>query len=224
MPLRSILRQLMRQKKLSELALAKITGITQPAIHRILSGETENPKIQSIIPIAQYFHISVGQLLGLEPLDLPLNFELTGLKNLVTIPLRSLAQVADISRGMPASDKVHIFTDALLGENAFSVVVEDSTMRPLFVENTRIIVDPTRTCSDLDYVICLKHGDKSATFKQLLCDGERQFLKPLNKDFHVQELQRDDVIIGKVVQSCCNWIAGDKLLEHSVKEQVIVEV
>lgn len=49
--------------------LARRTGIGQPVIHRLMTGVTENPQILTLKPIADYFEVSIEQLLGLVPLS-----------------------------------------------------------------------------------------------------------------------------------------------------------
>ena len=64
-----ILGRLMQKYEIGENALARATGVTQPTIHRILTGESSDPKTGSLRPIAEHFGITVAQLRGDEPLQ-----------------------------------------------------------------------------------------------------------------------------------------------------------
>ena len=66
--LSSILRQLMGEDKINTSALARKTGILQPVMHRMVTGDTDNPCINTLLPIAEYFGITVDQLVGKFPL------------------------------------------------------------------------------------------------------------------------------------------------------------
>lgn len=67
-----ILNWLMQRHEISEAGLARATGVTQPTIHRIVTGEIRDPRSGKLQPIASYFGISVAQLRGEEPIkDLP---------------------------------------------------------------------------------------------------------------------------------------------------------
>src|SRR3990167_10705325 len=66
--LSQILRALMDELQLSESELARRTQIGQPVIHRILSGETDSPRVATLSQIANYFSISISQLIGDSPL------------------------------------------------------------------------------------------------------------------------------------------------------------
>ena len=68
-PVADILGRLMQKYEIGENALARATGVTQPTIHRILTGESSDPKTGSLRPIAEHFGITVAQLRGDEPLQ-----------------------------------------------------------------------------------------------------------------------------------------------------------
>jgi len=64
-----ILKGLMAELGINESELARRTGVGQPVVHRICSGETDNPKVATLSPIANFFAISISQLIGDEPLS-----------------------------------------------------------------------------------------------------------------------------------------------------------
>lgn len=66
--LAQILKLLMAEQGLSESELARRTGIGQPVVHRMASGETDNPKVATLSPVANYFALSISQLIGDEAL------------------------------------------------------------------------------------------------------------------------------------------------------------
>jgi transcriptional regulator with XRE-family HTH domain len=69
--LSSVLASLMSQHRLTSSELARQTGIAQPVIYRLVTGTTENPQIMTLKPIADYFKISIDQVLGLTSLNHP---------------------------------------------------------------------------------------------------------------------------------------------------------
>jgi transcriptional regulator with XRE-family HTH domain len=56
------LKQLMTATQLTTSKLANATGIQQPTLHRILSGTIAEPRSSTLVPIAQYFQLSVEDL------------------------------------------------------------------------------------------------------------------------------------------------------------------
>lgn len=68
----NILVSLLEQAHLNEAELARRTNLPKATINRITSGRTPDPRSSTLIPIAEYFHISVDQLMGKKPMS-PLN-------------------------------------------------------------------------------------------------------------------------------------------------------
>lgn len=62
--LRQNLAYLMDMHQLSANALAQASGASQPTISRILSGESSDPRVQSLQPIAEYFKMDLEDLRG----------------------------------------------------------------------------------------------------------------------------------------------------------------
>lgn len=195
----------MAELHITESELARRTGVGQPVVHRIASGETDNPKVGTLSPIANFFAISISQLIGDEPL--PQN-RLPGTYNpdaqgWCQVPLLDWEQVAEWPQISNPSNKPtrSISVDLNLGENAYALTVKDTTMEPRFPENTIIIVDPTLQPTDRDYAVVRVDGQKFPTFKQILIDGEATYLKPLNPDFKALLLDKGYKFLGVVVQA-----------------------
>ena len=54
--------------------LARKTGIAQPVISRLMTGITNNPQVLTIKPIADFFNVSLEQMLGMSPLNVQNHF------------------------------------------------------------------------------------------------------------------------------------------------------
>jgi len=76
-------------------------------------------------------------------------------------------------------------------------VVGDS-MEPEFADGCVVIIDPGHAPRDGSYVVVEFAGD--VFFRQLVFDGERRFLKPLNPKYGGFELTPPYTIRGGVVQ------------------------
>ena len=59
---------LMAREGLSDNELAERTGIPQPTISRIKSGDSRDPRDSTLRPLAKYFRLSISQLRGDVPL------------------------------------------------------------------------------------------------------------------------------------------------------------
>ncbi|MDQ8039052.1 MAG: S24 family peptidase [Rickettsiella sp.] len=200
----NILKGLMAELGINESELARRTGIGQPVVHRICSGETDNPKVATLSPIANFFAISISQLIGDEPLPTDriagtFNPEAQGWRQ---IPLLEWEQVlswpnlSQKSAPLPA-----ISTDIELSQHAYALAVRDTTMEPRFPEGTVLIVDPNLKPNNLDFAIIHVEGHDLPNFKQILIDGGHTILKPLNSDFKTLLLDKPHKFLGVMIQS-----------------------
>lgn len=199
-----ILKALMLEQTLSVSELARRTGVGQPVIHRMLSAETDNPKVATLSPIANYFAISISQLIGDERLPhnrIPGTFQLSA-HGWTTIPLLNWEQVIHWPTKMATiTAKTTVPTEVNVSQKAFALRVKDTTMLPRFPENTLLIIDPDQQATDRDFVIVHLSGQKQAIFRQVLFDGDNIYLKPLNPDFQIQLSDKKSQIIGVMVQA-----------------------
>lgn len=80
--LSDVLSFLMDKGEIKSAELARKTGIAQPVISRLMTGITSNPQILTIKPIADFFDVTLEQLLGILPLDVKKDFNNVQLQDL----------------------------------------------------------------------------------------------------------------------------------------------
>ena len=66
--LSQILKRLMTTHPINDLRLSQATGVPSTTIARLRASREANPTISSLRLIASFFGVSIGQLLGDEPL------------------------------------------------------------------------------------------------------------------------------------------------------------
>lgn len=93
--LSTVLTYLMSEKGIKSAELARKTGIGQPVIYRMMTGTTENPQVLSLKPIADFFGVSLDQLLGLSPLNSQKPLDNISLHNL-TNKLTTIKTIASV--------------------------------------------------------------------------------------------------------------------------------
>lgn len=206
-----ILKQLMAEQGLSESELARRTGIGQPVIHRMASGETDNPKVATLSPVANYFALSISQLIGDDPLPAD---RVSGTHNPANVQLHKLPILTWEQAAIWSEKKSEISvteytaTDMEVGENAFALRVKDTTMRPRFPEDTLIVVDPNLKPQDRDFAVMHIDGYQQALFRQVFVDGGDTYLKPLNADFKIILLGDRYKSLGVMVQARSDFKRG----------------
>lgn len=203
------LKKLIEEHNLNTLELARRTGIGQPVIYRIMTGETDNPKIATVRTLADYFGISVNQLLGENSIS-----SFNKPEDVFTppqIPLLSFEQVSFwpylTNNILEKTEKV--ITDLSSSPHFYALKVNDNSMAPLFNKGTLLIIDGDKKPKDQDYVIILLKKQKKVVFRQLLFSDKHRYLKPLNPDntqFKIQLFNpKTDSCKGVLIQAKINF-------------------
>ena len=185
-----VLGRLLKAQNITVTRLARLTGVGQPVIFRIMSGEIQAPKVSTARAIAKYFGISIDQLAGYAPL--PKNLSQLQDMGWRSIPLYTLKEVVD-SQLKKANTKT-IYTEMGKNDQCFAIAIEGSAMEPRFYQDNTIIIDPTLTPKEGDFILAYIPGEKQAQLKQLKLDGSTKYLKPLNAGFATIQPKKMDVL------------------------------
>lgn len=130
------------------------------------------------------------------------------------VPLISWVQAGQWSEVVdtlgPGEAEKWIETTARVSKQSFALrIVGDSMTNPngspSFPEGMIIILDPGRAAEPGKYVVVRQNHDSECTFKQLIRDSGRFFLKPLNPRYPIMEMGTDAVICGVLVQAVMDF-------------------
>ena len=163
------------------------------------SGNTENPKVLTLLPIAQHFGLTIYDLMNNQPLPTPQPEE--NKTTLYEIPFITFSHIKRWLETTAKDSAESTTIDRFVSEQAFATRLTDSSMRPTMPEGTIAIIDPNHSPQNLDYILVYRKNSGHCLIKQLLIDGEQNLLKPHNRDFQIQPLREDDHIVGPVVQT-----------------------
>lgn len=182
-------------------SVAKVTGITQPTIHRWLTGALKNPGAGSLRKIADHFGVSVDQLLSvdLSAQDTQGNVH-RGPDIKGTVPVISWVQAGNWKEVIEADGDIpRVPTTYKVREHTYALRVEGDSMEPTFPRGCLIIVEPEEDPLPGQYVI-VRQSSNEATFKQLIQDGGTYMLKPINDRYPILQMQSGAVFCGVVKQ------------------------
>lgn len=194
--------------QLTQESLARKVGVTQSAITHYLTGRRAPPLRQ--------FH-KLATVLEVDPAWLQFGTQVESAEKLSavrqhTVPIISWQQVSELTDEMTIKrDEIkefvpHFYTDQ---SHWYALRVKgDSMISPTghgqsFRTKDIIIIDPKKKPEHENYVIALLPRSKEATFKQYVIDGGMQYLKPLNPQYPLIEIN-EEVRIHGVVVSCIN--------------------
>ncbi|MBA6095617.1 helix-turn-helix domain-containing protein [Pseudomonas juntendi] len=204
----------MHELGLSGGELARRSGVPQPTIHRILSGTSASPRHENVERIAKALGVTTdwlwkGEGSSQPPLGPTANVE-PGPKVRGFVPLISWVQAGAWCEMQEPFEleaaEAWLPCAVSHSSSTFALRVRGLSMfnpheRRSFREGDIIFVDPARDYENGSLVIVKLANSKEATFKQLVAEGERYFLKPLNPSWPdpIIELPSDATICGVVV-------------------------
>jgi len=213
-----VLRTLMERDQIkTEGELSRRTGVPQPTIHRILSGESRAPELGTMQPLARFFRVTIDQIYGITPIS-------TTVKNpsklnpqqgrdkqegdtirFSLVPLISWIQAGNwtnlVDNLGPGDAEEWLPCPVLIGPHGFALTVRGVSMEPTFREGDIIFVDPDKPADNGSLVVVRLTDQDEGTFKKLIIEGDRKYLHALNPNWPDQylPLPASAVVSGVVV-------------------------
>jgi SOS-response transcriptional repressor LexA len=199
----------------NQAAFARAIGRQPAQINQYLKGRRQlgieaKMHIEQSLGLQNWFsgtpsHVLDGlNFVGLQMADMPMHM----------VPLISSVRAGkwgEIKESQPndGDEMAHVRQNKV-GPNAFALRVEGDSMTSdvglTFPEGTLLIVDPDRAPEAGKYVVAKDVDTQKATFKKLTTDGSRWYLKPLNRDYKLIEIDDPSMrVIGVVVEY---WLGG----------------
>lgn len=204
--IKDILSQLLKRANIaSGSELARKLNLPAPTINRLLSGYVADPRSSTLVLIADYFNISVGQLLGKETIEgttvLPIDASLTS-----SIPLQSMSELDNESINL-ASEHFHWNSNAISQfPKAFAVKIDSTKLEPTFKKNTILIAAPDIQPEDNDYLLVQLGKDAACSLKRYITDGGESYFYPVIKGLKAFPLNETDYnILGVVLEAHVNF-------------------
>lgn len=193
------LQKLMREHHISEAELSRQTEVPQPTLHKILSGKTADPRISTLKILADFFEISVDDLLAndLQPTH-------KALPQGASIPVITWEDCKDarqaINKLTPTNWDQWVLVDREASEHLYGLISRPS-MEPYFPRGTTLIVDAHMQPSDGDLVVVFYPNTSEATLRELSIDGPQRMLSALSQNAVPEKMDNAIKIVGIVVQS-----------------------
>lgn len=199
------IRALRRSKKLTQAQLAKIAGVSPPAVTE-WEKDGYLPKAAPLEAMANEFGVSAEYILtgkGVAKNDstnfTPITPKMAPVLSWVQAGVFTNVEAVDMSQveeWLPLPEEC---------EDCFYLKVQGLSNSPMFIEGDYILVDPHVQYSDIqsgDLIVVRKHD--GATFKKLVIetDGSR-YLQALNPEFkpNIIPLDEECIFVGEVIDS-----------------------
>ncbi|MFW1968135.1 LexA family protein [Acinetobacter guillouiae] len=199
------IRALRRSKKLTQVQLAKIAGVSSPAVTE-WEKDSYLPKAASLEAIANEFGVTTEYILtgkGSEPKTehnvAPIAPKMAPVLSWVQAGVFTNVEAIDMSRveeWLPLPDDC---------DKCFYLKVQGLSNYPVFEEGDYILVDPTVQYDEMqsgDVIVVRKHDE--ATFKRLVIETDNsRYLQAINPEFkpNIIPLDEECIFVGEVIDS-----------------------
>ncbi len=195
-----VLNFLLDQNNISEALLGRKIGIPRATINRLVSGKTPDPRASTLEAIAEYFDITIDQLLGKHPLNIG-SCQINVLNTTShSIPIINWEDAPNWKLKLSGNFK-NLVLDSDMDKGRFAVLFKGESMWPQFQEDTLLIIDPEKKAKNRDFVLVYVTKTQETLFRQLFEDGRYKIGKPINEIFPTIQIENTDIIIGVVVQT-----------------------
>ena len=210
-----IISLLMLYRGWNQSRLSEISGVSQPAINRILkktrtdSSGHRPPHVGTIKKLCDAFGITVGQILGREPLTpLDIGERAAFMINIADVPL---IEIDDIDVGTNGHSKTMDAERKWLGcpvthsDKTFAFIVSSNEMGglgPSYMSGDIVYIDPAVSPLVGDDVLAVAPGNQNVFLRLHFFDGSL-FLGAINPRYLHKLLRMDDCsIIGTAIVTC----------------------
>ncbi|NNM59868.1 MAG: helix-turn-helix domain-containing protein [Legionellales bacterium] len=190
--------RIMKEKNFTPTQLAKYCNLQQPTIHRLLSGQTNDPRLSTLLQIAEHLDITLDELIGKRVFV----SNKLAVRNVPVLSWKEAITANDIMVKLNHNEWVNwVTTDIALSEKAYALYSK-SCMEPRFPKNSLLFVEPDLDVRDGDFVIvAFKNADEVAV-REFATDGPKKAFKPLmgNPDDAILFNPKEHEIEGVIVQ------------------------
>lgn len=187
-----VLVQMMFRFNIDETRLSKHTGVSISNISRMKNDPTSNPTYATLKPIADYFGITISQLLGEQAL-------VDG--EIIQLPLLSTTEIMPwLTEQHRHSDNDNVVTNRNLSAKAFAFKINQKTLTPIFSYDATVLCDAKEQYTDGDYVL-VQQPQQPPVLKQLIQEGSQNYLKSLHNDLEqIAPIDSQQSILAHVVE------------------------
>lgn len=188
------LRLLLEKHNIGISKLSKEIDVTISTLSKLLNGGIEDPRAKTLTEIANYFNVSVDELLGLKP------FQVTSKDNIAyNIPIFNLDNLEHEQEKFITSKFYRSLTINNAEKEYFIVSTDSPAMYPFIDKYTQVLIKKTNSPKNKQYVL-FKTINNEYFIRQFLKDGENIILKPYSSDFGILKFDQNMEIIGVAIE------------------------
>lgn len=201
-PIGKIIRQLMVHAKMSEADLSRGVSLPQTTINRLLTGQTTDPRVSTLVAIAQFFEISLEQILGRELLVLNSNCRYGKNSTVPVVPWDCLAEYCYNHLKNEDCLTAWLKTERFLNPGSFALKTPVACFSTLGEGSTLVLNRWTEGDKVLDgQIFLVELAPGQFCLRKVLCEANRYFLKRLFSPFDIEKAKDKTIFHACVVEA-----------------------
>tara|TARA_B100001248_G_scaffold260540_1_gene249078 strand:- start:94279 stop:94947 length:669 start_codon:yes stop_codon:yes gene_type:complete len=202
-----IIKSLMEEANICEAELARLVDLPQPTVHSLLSGATRDPRSCTLIPIAKFFGVTIGQLLGQEPISkerLKGSYQVSNRSAWMALPIITWEEVNGWlfkkEQATPSTHQNWINTELACSNDAFALATKPY-MSPIFRKDSILLLDPKKEAEDGAFALVLTPGETMPVLKEVVQEGSTTYFQSLNPGMPAEKRTPQHQVLGVVFES-----------------------
>lgn len=177
--------------------IGRRTGMTPSTIARIINNDDANPTLESLMILAKYFNLTVGQLIGEKPIEETNKNGIEKFNFPNYVAQFSWEEIINFPPELYLREKT-VITQKKVSEKAFALEIAP-TNNEVFNRPGLIIVDPAEQAKNDSFVIVAKKSEVPS-IKKIIVDGSIFYIKSLIPGLTPVQLTDESSIIGVIIE------------------------
>ncbi|MBP9722452.1 MAG: helix-turn-helix transcriptional regulator [Gammaproteobacteria bacterium] len=190
----------MQALQIDESTLAKACNISLASLSRIKNNPDSNPTISTLRPLADFFNITIDQLLGYSPLD----NNIANIKQVPVIPNTEIFTWLNNKTSNTPIEQWLIYNQSISDLTFATNYKLDNTNSVL--QNCLILIDPKRELQHDDLIFIYNNKIKQFFLRLISIDDQNKiYLRPIESGFSdyvlLDNCKNNLSILGVVIES-----------------------
>lgn len=198
------LRKLMIHHHLVEAELSKRSGVPVITISRLKNAYTEDPRLSTLLRLADFFAVSLHQLIGLEPLYLEADRSKNDNRSTFEVPMLSWEQIVNWNEALSSiidkEEHLHcVYSDQVSSANAFGLEIISDEYGVLFPKESIVFIDCGLEKSFPYYALIIDKVANNSFIGQMTRIMSKNYLiHPNNQTINIPFDEANHTIVGVV--------------------------
>ncbi|MBY0379499.1 MAG: XRE family transcriptional regulator [Burkholderiales bacterium] len=204
-----IIKILLEECNLDEASLSRHVCIPKSTLSRLINHDA-NPTLETIKPIAEFFGLTVSQLIGETaiPSDRLPGTCFPNPYTVSRVPILNFLNI-DTYLNDTISNFEWVSTEKELTEKSFAIFIENDEFNLFIPKNSLVIININSLPEYGDIVLAKLKKTNTLTLRQFMVDDGDCYFRTLNPNINkVSKVSKEDTIYGVIIEHRLNYISN----------------